>query len=308
MIAAVLLGAGTGLGLWSLSLWLAPPRPSLHRVLAESLASTGEVGPARSWTVAGHDNVETENRWLRLVRPLLPALQAVGLPSERLRRDLAVTGTDIDEHLARKTLYGVAGLLAPAIAGLGRAALGSPPAPQAPVVAALALAAAGFLYPDIRVRAEATRARRDFVHALSAYLDLVVISLAGGAGIDSALHDAASIGRGWAFDQLRRALEAARLTRVTAWSTLRQLGDHLGVRELSELAAATTLAGVEGAKVRASFTARAASLRTHLLTDAEKDAKSATGRMVLPWLLLFLGFLIFLGYPGLHEFTSVLHR
>ena len=305
MIAAVLLGVGAGLGLWLLSLWLVPPRPALHVVLARLHDQPGTSG-ATVGTLT--DAALSPNRWLRLMHPLLPSLHAAGLPTAGLRRDLAITGTDIDEHLARKTLYGLAGLLAPTLAVLGRAALGSPAAPQAPLIAALALAAAGFLYPDIRVRADAARARRDFVHALSAYLDLVVISLAGGAGIDSALHDAASVGHGWAFDRLRRALDAARLTRTTAWSTLRQLGDELGVRELSELAAATTLAGLEGAKVRASLTARATSLRTHLLTDAEKNAKAATQRMVLPWLFLFLGFLVFLGYPGLHEFTTVLHR
>jgi hypothetical protein len=304
--AAALLGAGAGLGLWALMVWVIPPRPALHTVLARLRDQPAQTHVGQLLPVSGTSDADP-SPWLRLVRHLLPTLRAAGLPTPALRRDLAVIGTDPDTYLARKALYGLAGLLAPPVAALGRTLLGAAPAPQTPLLGAVALAAAGFLYPDIQVRASAARRRRDFVHALSAYLDLVVISLAGGAGIDSALHDAATVGNGWAFDQLRHALDVARLTRATAWTTLRQLGVDLGVRELSELAAAATLAGTEGAKIRGSLTARARSLRTHLLTDAEKHAKAATQRMVLPWALLFLGFLAFIGFPALHQITTTLH-
>jgi len=65
-----------------------------------------------------------------------------------------------------------------------------------------------------------------------------------------------------AFAYLRRALDGARLARETPWSALGRLGTELGIGELSELAASVSLAGTEGAKVRASLAAKAASLRT----------------------------------------------
>ena len=68
---------------------------------------------------------------------------------------------------------------------------------------------------------DAARRRADFRHALSAFLDLVVISLAAGAGVDGALDDASGIGHGWAFTQLRRALAA---TNYNVAETARQLG------------------------------------------------------------------------------------
>ena len=48
-------------------------------------------------------------------------------------------------------------------------------------------------------RSKASERRRNFRHALGSFLDLVVISLAGGGGVESALTDASEIGRGWAF-------------------------------------------------------------------------------------------------------------
>ena len=69
--------------------------------------------------------------------------------------------------------------------------------------------------------------------------------------------------------------------------------------ELTELAASITLAGTEGAKVRASLTAKAAAIRARQLADAETTAQAATERMSLPLVILFAGFLALIGYPAL---------
>jgi hypothetical protein len=127
------------------------------------------------------------------------------------------------------------------------------------------------------------------------------VALAGGGGVETALADAASVGSGWAFASLRRALEEARLARQTPWVALGRLGQELGVDELSELAASVALAGTEGAKVRASLAAKSASLRTHELAEAETADQAATERMSLPVVLLFAGFLLFLGYPAVEK-------
>jgi tight adherence protein C len=126
-----------------------------------------------------------------------------------------------------------------------------------------------------------------------------VITLAGGSGVEGALTDAASVGHGFTAARLRRALEAARLRREPPWLALGRLGEELGIDELLELAASMQLAGAEGAKVRASLAAKATSLRAHLLTEAETQAQAATERMSLPVVLLFAGFLVFIGYPAI---------
>jgi Flp pilus assembly protein TadB len=156
------------------------------------------------------------------------------------------------------------------------------------------------------VRAEASRRRDGFRHALSAFLDLVVISLAGGAGIEQALTSAAAVGTGPAFARLRGALEAARITRQPPWSHLAALGQALGVSEMEELAASITLAGTEGAKVKTSLAAKAATLRAHQLAAAETQAQAATERMSLPLVLLFAGFLLLVGFPAIvHVLTGL---
>ena len=170
-----------------------------------------------------------------------------------------------------------------------------------PLWASLIFMVAGFFAPDLGVHSEATRRRRDFRHALSSFLDLVVVALAGGGGVETALADAASVGSGWAFGYLRRALDQARLARQTPWAALGRLGQQLGVIELTELAASVALAGTEGAKVRASLAAKAASVRTHQLAEAETADQAASERMSLPVVLLFAGFLLFLGYPAVQK-------
>jgi tight adherence protein C len=66
------------------------------------------------------------------------------------------------------------------------------------------------------------------------------------------------------------------------------------------------LAGTEGAKVRASLAAKAASVRAHLLADAETQAQAATERMSLPLVLLFAGFLLLVGFPAIvHVLTGL---
>jgi len=71
------------------------------------------------------------------------------------------------------------------------------------------LGAIGFFVPVFTLRNEADRRRRSAQLALGAYLDVVAIQLAGGAGPTSALADAAAVGHGWLFRRLDRAMRAA---------------------------------------------------------------------------------------------------
>ena len=295
MITALVLGAGLGVGLWALAVWLFPPRPSLGAVLARTTTA-----PAPTPILATEDT-----GWAaRLGRPFIAPLRSLGLPGARLSRDLAVIGRPVATQLAEKATLTLAGLLAPVLLQLLLTVADLSLGIEFPIIAGLVLAGTGFILPDLQARSDAAKLRTGFRHALSAYLDLVWITLAGGAGVDSALNDSVAIGRGWAFEQIRRALDTARLTRTTPWATLRQLGEELDITELAELAASVSLAGTEGAKVRASLAAKAGALRTHQITDAEGNASAATERMSLPVMLLFLGFLAFIAYPALTQVLS----
>ncbi|GAA1291654.1 type II secretion system F family protein [Saccharothrix xinjiangensis] len=292
MITCIALGVGLGMGLWALAVYLFPPRPALGAVLSRATA------PSVPEPILTTD----DTGWAaRLGRPAVAPLRTLGLPGPRLARDLAVIGRSTSTHLAEKAILTVAGLLLPVLSAVVLTMAGSGPGLQFPIVAGVLLAAVGFALPDLQARSEAARLRVGFRHALSAYLDLVWITLAGGAGVDSALGDSVDIGRGWAFEQLRRALDTAHLTRTPPWAALRRLGEELDVTELAELAASVNLAGTEGAKVRTSLAAKAHALRTHQITEAEGEAQAATERMSLPVMALFLGFLAFIAYPALTQ-------
>lgn len=302
IVALPLLAAGVGLGLWSLLVWLIPPR----RPLADLVAAVRAAPVPPPFVMEPATGGDGGGWAATLGRPLVGLLRAAGLPGHSMARDLTVTGRTVEVHLAEKAALGACGLLLPLAVESVLAAAGSPNGWATSTGAALALAAAGFVTPDVSVRTEATRRRKAIRHALGSYLDLVHILLAGGAGVTGALHDAATIGHGWAFQQIRRALHTAQATRTTPWQMLAELGDELGVRELSELAASLSLAGSEGAKVRASLAAKAAALRARGAADAEVAATAATERMAFPTALMAFGFVLFIIYAAMSHVTNSL--
>ncbi|HEX8627074.1 MAG TPA: type II secretion system F family protein [Catenuloplanes sp.] len=289
MIGSVLLaGLGTGLGLWLIVVGLFPRPPRLDTLLdnPHGLTPLAEPETTPGWS----------SRW---GRPAVRWLHRLGLPTAGTRRDLATLDKPVDAHLAEQATACVFGLLLPPVGATLFAFTGITTGVALPVGASLLLGAAGFLVPEAAVRSEAAKHRAAFRDALSSFLDLVVISLASGSGVDQALDEAASVGSGPAYAELRYALTEARLSRVPPWDILAILGRRIALPELQQLAATVGLAGTEGAKVRASLRSRAAALRDRQLSDAEGQANAATERMALPTVALFGGFMIFLGYPAM---------
>lgn len=164
--------------------------------------------------------------------------------------------------------------------------------------ATLVAAVGGWLYALVDLRSDAKKARREFRHALASYLELVTILMAGGAGVETSLYDAAEIGRGRAFRQIRRALSASQVRREPPWASLGALGQRLGIAELQQLEASMSLAG-GGARVRSSLHAKATAMRTRDLAEIESEAQTRSETMVLPVAMMFAGFLLLIGYPAL---------
>ncbi len=292
MITTLLLGAGFGVGVLAILRGLFPPRPSL----AAELASGPQATPAESDSsgLAGLVGV-----------PLSRLAAGLGLTLARTRRDLAVTGQPLEQHMAEKVSLALFGLLLAPGAAAALATVGVRLPLAIPLWAAVGLAIGGFILPDLGLRANAAALRGDYRRALGLILDLTVISLAGGAGVEGALTDAAaSAGQGVAAARLHQALQEARLRREPPWAALGRLGEELSVPDLVELAASLGLAGTEGARVRPSLTAKAASLRAHELTETEAAAQAATERMSLPVVLLFAAFLVFIGFPAIARVVS----
>jgi Flp pilus assembly protein TadB len=136
------------------------------------------------------------------------------------------------------------------------------------------------------------------------FLDLVILGLAGGMGIEGALLAAAELGESDLSRQMFAALCAGRESGDPPWTCLARLGDKLGIDELGELAGAAALAGTEGAKVRATLAARVDTIRRHELAKAEAEANAITERLFMPGVLLLVGFLLFVGYPAFARIVS----
>lgn len=292
VISVMLWAAGVGLGLWFVALWVFPPAPSLNSLIVGLKATP----PRSSLLISDTDGWAT-----RLGRPFVSTLRDLGLPAHGIRHDLAITGRSSDSYLADKAALGLAGMFLPPALGLVLSLADRPLPWLMPAIGSVAAATVGFLLPDIVIRAQAKRRRSDFRHALSFYLDLIDILLAGGVGVDGAISYAASVGHHWSFRQLRRALTTARVARTSPWIAIGQLGEELDVPELTKLAATLSLAGTEGAQVRQTLVDSSDALGSKLCSATEAQANSATERMIIPAILMAFGFVIFVFYAALSQ-------
>lgn len=237
----------------------------------------------------------------RAVMPVSPLARVTGFVMSRFgvaETDLAVTGASAVKIATTRLVMSVAMTCVPlsafVITGLSGAAL-----PVGLIVIWASVGAAvGFVIPAIQLRQQAVAARSRFRTSLSAYLDLVATMLAGGAGIETALVAAVRVGDGAAFSLIGEALDRAHSSRRSPWDELASEGERIGVAELPELAATIRLGGEQGARMTASLIAKANSMRSKQMADIEAAANSATERMGLPMVMLFLGFLVLLGYPA----------
>jgi Flp pilus assembly protein TadB len=285
MMQQLMTGGGTGLGLALVAYGLRPPRRPLAVVL-DALRRPPEPQPTG------------RNRAYTLVAA--PA-RRLGLPRERVRHDLATVQKDTAQHLAEQTAATLFGALIIPFAATMLGFRG-----QIPLWLAVLGAAAGFRWADAQLHDQAEARRAQMRHTLAVLLTLLTISLARGAGVEQALSESSSVCTGWAANRLRQVLGAARVLRRPPWQALGELGDDIGVAELTELAAAMALAGTEGARVRASLSARATAMRQAATSQMETDAEKASSRMSLPLLVLGFGYLIFLLYPPVVNITASL--
>jgi len=213
--------------------------------------------------------------------------------------DLAITRITEEQYAQRALRSGLIGgvLSVVMVVGLSVAAIRIPN--FSVVLLLLCGPIFGVMSAHKRLAKNATAARRSFSYALSSYLDLVNVLLAGGAGSETALIAAAQTGDNWAFEMIRGALERARAERVTQWTALGELATSINVSDLTRVAGSMQLAGEQGSRVRASLAAQADAVRSRQMNEIEAAAQSATERMGVPTVLLFMGFIALLGYPAL---------
>ncbi len=305
MTEAALFGAVAGLGVFMLIRALFPARPGLvARLVALDAAREGGEAP-RIRLVTPDEKVSAFRQGLgeRLAR--LYATR--GWEVRSIRADLLLLGRSFEGFLATKALLALAGLLIFPVLVAWVFLMGWGFSLHVPLWSAVLAAAVFFFLPDLQVRKDAAVRRRDFRHAVGAFLDLVAMNLAGGRGVPEALMMAVSVSDdgNWAMARIREALGNARIVGITPWQALGRLGDEINVDELRDLSAALGLVADDGAKVRASLTARAATLRRRELAEIEGQAGERSQSMLVAQLLLCAGFVVFLSFPAAMKMLGV---
>jgi tight adherence protein C len=295
MTGAVAAGALAGLGLFLLALALIPRRVSLARQIAAFDAARPRRSARREPRVLNGKESEASRR-IGALAARLCAEQGWEFPS--VRANLSLCGKSFEGYLAGKILLALFGLIFVPILAILAGLAGIRFSVVIPVWLGLIAAGLFFFLPDLELKQKATARRRDFRHAVGSFLDLVAMNLAGGRGVPEALMAAGDIGSGWAMWRIRDALTNARITGQTPWQALGALGEDVGVEELTDLAAALSLVAEDGAKVRESLTARAASLRRREISDLEGKAGQRSQSMLIAQMLLCIGFLLFILYPA----------
>ena len=297
-VTMMLLGAGIGGGVWLVAAGLRP-RPIPLAVRIDAIDRPGRSVAESAVTV-----LETDRR-SNIGRAAVRILGAVGIGDNQILNErLRILDKSIERHAYEKLLAGVAGFALPLFAGIVLSVAGVGVHSAFIVSTSFVLGLAGFFYPDLPLAEQVERRQQSFRHALSSWLDLVTIILAGGGGIETALAGAAESGDGWAFAEIRRALRRAELTGRTPWEMLDQLGTTLHINELSELAASVSLAGGQGAKIRQSLAAKADSLRAQQAADIETNAEARTEKMIVRVTVMVIGLTLFIGFGAVDAIST----
>jgi len=290
VIRAGLLGAALAAGVWLIARAVMPaPRPL--RLLAEELSTpraavklrAGAGDPLRAW-------------WHRL------AARLSGQPSTQLLADLAVLGRTPARHTLDKLGYAAVFALFAAVPMIVLPAFDIAVTPVAVPLLVGAAALAGWAYPGVELRSRALQARRSWAQTLTVYVDIVGISLAGGAGVEDALMVAARAGSGSQFAELADALRVAQTRRQRLWDAIEELGARGDIPALRELAAAVELAAESGSRIRETLMAKAAAMRIRQLTEVEADAQKASETMGIAPALMAVAAVVLIGYPAVARF------
>jgi Flp pilus assembly protein TadB len=299
VIQLAFIGAALGGCLFWLFYKLVPPRRSPLVELAQFDAHRAQHGQEQSAADPAARTKLAATVQGRVGHWVAAELTRRGIRYQGLRQDLVLTGQRFDALMGRKVVAAVGGfLLTTLLLAWLQYARGVQLPMGASIIVAVLVAAALFVAPDIDIRKEAKRRRAEFTEDLAVYLELVSLEMAGYAAAETALPQAAKRGGTWSMLLIRETLLRARLSGEDTWDTLAELGQRIGVPDLRDLGSLIKNVAEDGAQVRQTLSARAASMRRARLANEEGAAEERNQSMRLAQLLIAFGFMLFVGYPA----------
>jgi Flp pilus assembly protein TadB len=300
--AVIAVFAGWGLAVVGLVRTLWPGRVDL--VTAVGRVDAVRRRPDERTSVVADGGSRLTMGQVRLGQWLIAEAAARGVRLGARNADLELLGRSAERLAGLQATAAICGALVPAAGGIAAAAVAGVTPPPILLLAVPGLAGGFWFLPAIDVRRAAAARRGDFTRALGSFLDLVTMSLAGGRAVAEALPSAAMVSNGWAFALLADAITGARLAGRAPWLALGELGRRIGVAELEDLASALVLVADDGARIRDSIAARAATLRRRQLADAEGSAARADQSMHVAQVVLAFGFLLLILYPAGYQVVT----
>ncbi|GAA2810732.1 type II secretion system F family protein [Kitasatospora paracochleata] len=302
MIATMAAGGAFGLGLFLLVRALLPGRVSPAAAVARVDALRAGGAPAVSAPVTA---VGAQEKIIGRIGPKIAAFYAKqGWTLHSQRANLALLEKPLDVFLAQKVVFAAAGLLVGPPISLVLWMGGVTDSALTPVWLTLVSIVGCFFLPDMEVATEATKVRAEYQRAVSVYMSLVHLNLAGGSGLPEAMKAAAESSNSAPMVRIRRALDEARLQGIPQWQAPGRLGEEVGLTDLIDLTSTLSLVAEDGAKVRQSLKARAETLRRRDIARMETAAGANGQSMLVAQMLLVAGFLVFLGYPAMQHLAS----
>jgi hypothetical protein len=292
LLPILLTGGTVGAGLALLVRELLRPQPALGPALARSAPATLSLP---------EPELAREEVWGRWLLGRLERLPGVRIPAT----NLALLGQGPGQFMLKKTALAGLGLLCPVIATIPWIIAGVSLPFYVPAGVGLLIAGLLFITPDLAVRDQAKRAREEFAHALSAYLDLVALKRAADAGPAEALEKAAEVGRGWPFLYLQGALRRARLEKVPPYQALTELAEEYELPVLTDVADIMRGSATDGAAVYKALRARTAALNAELLADQASEANAASETMTAPGALLAVLVMLLMAFPAVIRMLAV---
>lgn len=292
LLPVVVTGGTVGAGVALLIRELLQPQPALGPALQRS-------APA-SLTMP-EPELDREEVWGRWLLARLERLPGVRVPTV----NLALLGQGPGQFMLKKTALAGLGLLCPVIATIPWIIAGVGLPFYVPAGVGLIIAGLLFITPDLAVRDQAKRAREEFAHALSAYLDLVALKRAADAGPAEALEKAAGVGEGWPFLYLQGALRRARLEKIPPYQALTELAHEYDLPVLDDVADIMRGSATDGAAVYKALRARTAALNAELLADQAAEANAASEKMTAPGALLAVLVMLLMAFPAVIRMLTV---
>jgi hypothetical protein len=165
------------------------------------------------------------------------------------------------------------------------------------VTAPFAVASLAGWFQYEAVSATLRRRYGEFRAGVAAYIALVSVCLTTRRSATEAVHYAAEVGTGKAFETIAAAVHAAPQMGLQAWEALDAVGAEFGARELEDLASSIANVATVGVGVESTVVAVAARMRQVGLDEMQRQADRQTAAMFGPTMLFVLGTVAFLAYP-----------